>query len=496
MRPLARATLFRGHAVRTPLLLLALLALLAAGAAAAWHGSAASPGGSAAASPAVAAGSPHQRCMFVLAGKRATADGSVLMSYNNDWTANTWTEIHIVPATGSTYGYVKLNAAGNYPEGGINSRQFAACYGVATALNPLVEAADPYPKKGVGKDMWDQLVAKSASCREALVLLQQWGETIGFSGAAAGSFGMSDKNEAWVFELLGGHHWVAARVPDTMYYAQPNMPRIRQIDLNDTENFRGSADLVSFAQGLGLYDPGQGPFDVAWAYGDRADLQDWYNTNRLWGAARVLSPSRNFAVSMPYATRPVFLAADARLTVSSILTVNRYHYEGTSLDQTAGYALMSPHGQTNRPICCSYNDYSVVFQSRSWLPDGVGGVMWFAPSRACSSGVTPFYSSITGVPTDWGDKTAFMKFKAVADSLDKQGTVGGELRYKHSIGLVRGAYDGFYSDTLAQAAGVESTAASLWATNRAQAVADLTAFSTERANAIFSLAKGLPAQMP
>ena len=237
-----------------------------------------------------------------------------------------------------------------------------------------------------------------------------------------------------------------------MYYAQPNMPRIRQIDLGDPDNFRGSADLVSFAQGLGLYDPAQGPFDVAWAYGDRADLQDWYNTNRLWGAAHQLSPSQTFDVSMPYATRPVFLPADADLTVPGMISVNRYHYEGTQLDQTAGYTLMSPHAQTNRPICCSYNDYSVVFQSRGWLPDGVGGVMWFAPSRACSSGVTPFYSCITSVPTDWGDKTAFMAFKSVADSLDKQGTVDGELRYKHYIGFVRSAYDGFYSQTQAQAA--------------------------------------------
>ena len=495
MRPLARASAHRRHPVRSSLLLLVLLALLAAGAALAVRG----PAGTTAAtgaSQAVPAGSPHQRCMFVLAGKRATADGSVLMSYNNDWTANTWTEVVPVPATATTYGYVKLNAAGNYPEGGINTHQFAACYGAATDLNPIVEAADPYPKKGVGKDMWDQLVAKSANCREALALLQQWGDTIGFSGAAAGSFGMSDENEAWVFELLGGHHWAAARVPDTMYYAQPNMPRIRQIDLTDTNDFRGSADLVSFAQGLGLYDPAEGPFDVAWAYGDRAELQSWYNTNRLWGAAHVLSPSQTFDVSMPYATRPVFLTPDAKLTVAGIQAFNRYHYEGTALDQTAGYTLTSPHAMTNRPICCSYNDYSVVFQSRNWLPDGVGGVMWLALSRACSSGVTPFYSCITSVPTDWGDKTAFLAFKAVADSLDKQGTAGGELRYKHYIASVRSAYDGFYAETQAQAAGVESAAAALWATNQAQAVADLTAFSTQRANAIFTLAKGLPAQMP
>ena len=299
--------------------------------------------------------------------------------------------------------------------------------------------------------MWDQLLAKSANCRQALDLLPQWGDTIGFSGDAAGSFGMIDENEAWAVEVLGGHHWAAARVPDTMYYAQPNMPRIRQVDLGDTINFRGSADLVSFAQSLGLYDPSQGPFDVAWAYGNRDDLQNWYNTNRLWGAARVLSSSQTFDVSMPYATRLVFMTADAKLTVSGLIAVNRYHYEGTVLDQTSGYTTMTPHAMTDRPICCSYNDYSAVFQARSWLPDGVGGVMWVAPSRACSSALTPFYDSITSVPSAWTNKTAFGAFQAVADSLDKHGNVGGEMRYKHYIPLVRDAYYGLFDATLAPA---------------------------------------------
>ncbi len=74
--------------------------------------------------------------------------------------------------------------------------------------------------------------------------------------------------------------------------------------------------------------------------------------------------------------------------------------------------------------------------------------------------------------------------------------MGGELRYKHYIGLVRGAYDGFYAQTLVQAAGVECVAAGLWSTDKQQAIALLTAFSNERASAIYDLAKGLPAQMP
>ncbi len=94
----------------------------------------------------------------------------------------------------------------------------------------------------------------------------------------------------------------------------------------------------------------------------------------------------------------MFSAADAKLDVARLIAINRYHYEDTELDQTEGYTLMSPHEMTNRPICCGDNDYSVVFQSRKWLPNGVGGVMWYAPSRACSSGLTPFYCCIVQRP--------------------------------------------------------------------------------------------------
>ena len=122
---------------------------------------------------------------------------------------------------------------------------------------------------------------------------------------------------------------------------------------------------------------------------------------------------------MPYADRPVFVVPDDPVTRQDIQDICRYHYEGTSIDQTEDYTLMSPHAQTNRPICHSTTDYSAVWQLRSWKPDDIGGVMWVAPSRPCSSAYVPFYDSITSVPAAWTGKTAFNLFRAVADSLDK-----------------------------------------------------------------------------
>ncbi len=431
-------------------------------------------------------------CNFVMAGKDATADGSVMMGYNNDWSANNYQYLQVIPGDATHYQYVKLLTLGSIPEGGINVKQLGVNYGTFTDLDPSVLAADPYVKKGYGGELWDILLQECATVQEALDRLEQMAVT-GFGSGAAGSFGLADPDEAWLFELLGGHHWAAQRVPDDAFLAHPNIVTIRQIDLTDAENFRGSPDLVSFAQSIGRYNPLDGPFEVAWAYGDRDELSTYYDTNRLWGAFNSVAPSLGLTPTMPYATRPVFVEPDDPVTRQDIQEICRYHYEGTSIDQTAGYTLMSPHNQTNRPICHSTTDYSAVWQLRSWKPDDIGGVLWVAPSRPCSSTYIPFYDSITSVPAAFTGKTAFNAFRAVAESLDKKGTVGGTTRYGYYIPLVKSTYGAFETQCTTAQASTETTAAGLTGSAR---INYLTNYSAQRATQALGLAQGLPAQMP
>ena len=249
----------------------------------------------------------------------------------------------------------------------------------------------------------------------------------------------------------------------------------------------------AFAESIGRYSQSDGPFDVAWAYGDRTELQSYYNTNRLWGAFDKVSPSLKLQPAMPYATRPVWVVPDHRVTRQDIMAIDRYHYEGTAIDQTQGYTLMSPHAQTNRPICYSTTDYSAVWQSRSWLPAAVGGVVWIAPSRPCSSAFVPFYAGITSVPAAWTSKTAYGAFRAVADSLDKNGTVGGQIRYKYYSPLVRSTYGAFETEVTNAQASTEATASGLSGAAQSNY---LTNYSSQRATQAYNLALSLPAQMP
>ena len=465
---------------------LVVLLVLAAAAAGLAGGRAAPPNAASAATPLT------HWCNFVLAGKNATADGSVLMGYNNDWSPNNYAYVRVVPGDATHYQFVELLTKGDCEEGGVNVHQLAALYGTATDLDPSVLAADPYVKKGHGGEIWKDILQQCTTASQAINLLGQMA-TDGFSGDAAGSFAVGDPDHVWLFELLGGHHWVAEKVPNSAFLAHPNMVTIRQVDLSDSAHFRGSADLVSFAQSIGRYSPSDGAFDVAWAYADRAELQSYYNTDRLWGAFNTVAPSLGLTPTMPYATRPVYVVPDHLLTRQDIASICRYHYEGTAIDQTDGYSLMTPHDQTNRPICYKTTDYSAVWQLRDWKPDAIGGVMWVAPSRPCSSAYVPVYDSVTSVPAAWADATAYDAFRAVADSLDKNGKVNGVRRYKYYSPLVRSTYGGFETACANAQSCVEATAAGL---SGAARITYLTDYSSSRATQALDLALGLPAQMP
>ena len=223
-------------------------------------------------------------------------------------------------------------------------------------------------------------------------------------------------------------------------------------------------------------------------------LQSYYNTNRLWGAFDTVAPSLGLTPDMPYAERPVYVVPDEPVTRQDIQDICRYHYEGTGLDQTQDYTLMSPHAQTNRPICYSTTDYSAVWQLRSWKPDDIGGVMWVAPCRPCSSAYVPFYDSITSVPTAWTGKTAYNAFRTVCDSLDKN---GGRWAASSATSTTsrwcRASTAASRRSARTHRRAPRTTAAGL---SGAARITYLTNYSAQRATQAQGLAAGLPAQMP
>ena len=442
----------------------------------------------------------HKHCTYFVAGKDATADGSVLMGYNNDWDARNALVVRVVPAApdGSTYRYVRIVTAleGETPEGGLNEHQLGFLFGAATTVKQEVSDADPFLDSGYGAELWDMILQKSRTAREAIDMLEQMANTKGFSDWAAGSMAVADPNEAWDIELLGGHHWVAERIPDNAYLVQPNVLRLKQIDLSKRNKFRGSPDLVQFAISLGIYDPSQGPFDLASVYNEPDDLTEYYNTNRMWRVMTKFNPSMALDPTMPYDTRPLFVVPEHKLMRFDFMAINRDHYEHSALDETLDYALMDPHNQDDRPICYHDTDYAAVWQLRRWMPDAIGGVVWLAPSHPCSSTFVPFYAGITDLSTLWSDpvaQTAFKTFHAVSKNLDKDGAIDGDNRYQHFIPLVKSTYGAFEADEAQTQSGVERTAWGLWLWSPTKASEFLTKYSEWRADQAVGIAKSLRA---
>lgn len=104
-----------------------------------------------------------------------------------------------------------------------------------------------------------------------------------------------DVNEIWWLETIGGHHWMARRVPDDSYVVMPNQLGIDAFDLDDAfgaqENHLCSADLREFIAKNHLDLAQDGVFDPRAAFGSHTDSDHVYNTPRAWYMLRTLNPT-------------------------------------------------------------------------------------------------------------------------------------------------------------------------------------------------------------
>ena len=274
--------------LRSVLILVLLVAVLAA-AAAGLGGAGRTP----AAQAGPAAATSHW-CNFVLAGKNATADGSVLMGYNNDWSANNYVYLQAVPGDATHNKYVKLYTWGGVPEGGINEHQLGALYGTATDLDKSVLAADPYVKKGYGGEIWDLILQQCTTAQQAITLLGQMAQT-GFTSGAAGSFAVGDPERGLGLRAarrppLGRPARARQRLPRPPEHGDrpPGQPE----PTPPTSAARPTSSPSPRASAATA--PSDGPFDVAWAYDDRTDaavvLQHQPSLGRLQHGRSVARP--------------------------------------------------------------------------------------------------------------------------------------------------------------------------------------------------------------
>jgi dipeptidase len=264
---------------------------------------------------------------------------------------------------------------------------------------------------------------------------------------------IADKNEAWVFEMAPSPEkvkglWVAKKVPDGTVFVAANEFRIREIDPKDPDT-RYSKNLFEVAKKYGWWNPKKGKLDWLRTVSEGEYSHPYYSLRRVWRLQSRIAPSMKLTpwVKDGFTKKfPLFIKPDKKLTVRDVMNLYRDHYQGTIFDQTKGVTagpfgcpyrypgpmdagndtgkLTGHKGAWERPLSIYRSGYTYVAQARSWLPDPIGGIFWFAPDEAMSSVMAPFYVGApnpvpkpyyTGYSDKFDQKSVWWAFNFVAN---------------------------------------------------------------------------------
>lgn len=433
-------------------------------------------------------------CTSILVTPGASADGSAIITYNNDGAA-ICCGLSIVPAADHKPGtMIDLGKRGKIPQAPHTYRTVGLMNEHQLAIAESTFGGRPELENPQGKlsyyGMMILVLQRARTAREAIDVMVNLVAEHGY-GDVGESISIADTKEAWVLEIVGtgpggkGGIWVAVRVPDGHISCHANMSRIGEFPRDDPANCRYSENVESFAVSKGWYDPKSGkPFVFHDAYCPRTEASRRTADTRVWSILRRAAPSRHFSPDFhrskpgakPY---PWSIQPDAKLSVADVFSLMRDHYEGTEFDMRRG-ADAGPFGSPNRcpplvwsangaahcwerPISTSVTCFTMVTQLRSWLPPPVGGVLWYGVDDSYTCCYLPFYLGGTDVPSSLtrGSTTKFSwdsaawVFNFVANFAN--------LKYSHMIEEIQAAQKAVETEHFALQPAVEKTAVELFA---------------------------------
>ena len=385
-------------------------------------------------------------CTTILVGKAASYDGSTMIARNDDsgsghFTAKKFTVIHPedLPKTYRSVlshveiplpeGALRFTAMPNAVEGkgiwaasGVNAANVGMTATETITSNPRVLGADPLveyiPAKdgqpevpgGIGEEDIVYLVLPYIhTAREGVLrlgkLLEKYG-TYEMNGIA-----FQDVHEIWWLETIGGHHWIAKRVPDDAYVVMPNQLGIDQFDLEDAlgakKNHLCSADLDDFIENNHLDLSWNGVLNPRDAFGSHDDSDHVYNTPRAWFMLRYLNPhSKKWdGPNADYTPRsddlPWCMVPEKKITPEDVKYVLSAHFQGTPYDPYSSYGEKSMKGAF-RSIGVNRNDFLSVIEMRPEQADitkNTGSIIqWVAFASNVFNVLVPFYGEVETTP--------------------------------------------------------------------------------------------------
>lgn len=386
-------------------------------------------------------------CTSVMVGKSASADGSTMTSHSCDSrTDRTW--INVVPAKkykpGKTVKIYKDSkntkyyndpaavSVGEIPQAKETYAYINTAYPVMNEYQLAIGETTFGGKKEMVSskglldcpELYRLALERAKTAREAIRIIDELTKKYGYNDGGE-CFTFADPNEVWHFEILGpgagkiGAVWAAVRIPDYNIGVSVNLSRIREINLKDPDNYMASDNVFSLAQEMGFWKPEDGkPFEFCYAYADRKSMAC---RRREWRVLSIAAPSLNLdpnAENYPFSVK-----AEKKFTVKDILDIFRDYYQNTEFDMSAsvtakdkdGKVIKSPVAnpfmnneykelfkvKSERTIACQRATYVQITQSRNWLPNEIGGIVWLGYDNPVTTPHTPFYAGIKTMPKSY-----------------------------------------------------------------------------------------------
>ena len=470
-------------------------------------------------------------CSNLIVGKKASVDGSVMVSYNAD--------------DYGMFGHLCHYPAGTHPKGTMRQiydwdsgvyhgeiEEAPVTYNVIGNINEF-QLSIGETTYGGREEMVDSTgildygsliyvtLQRAKTAREAISVMTSLVEKYGYNSEGE-TFSICDPNEAWIMEMQGtgagskGVVWVALRIPDDAICAHANQSRIGKFNMKDKKNVLYSKNVISYARKMG------------WFNGKDSEFS-WKNTyafpdfsGRRFCDARVWSFFNHYAEGfdryLPWALgkdkdaedMPLWIVPNRKLSVADVENGMRDHYEGTALalDTTSigGGIYEMPYRPTpltftvdgkqyfnERPISTQQTAFTFVSQLRSWLPREIGGVLWFGNDDANMVAYTPVYCGNTVQPACYNTKGA----DAVTFSSDNAFWLCNMVsnmvypRYSQLFPELKAVRDSLETSYFASQTSIEKQAADLYQTDKAAALKLLNNYSNAKADEMLASWKHL-----
>ena len=491
-------------------------------------------------------------CTNFIVGKKASADGSVICTYNADDYGMFIGLCHYPAATHQKgemrliYDWDTRAYHGSIPEAPVtynvigNINEYQVTIG-ETTYGGREEMVDTTGIIDYGSLIYIAL-QRSKTAREAIQVMTSLTETYGYCSEGE-TFTICDPEEAWIMEMMGkgpgskGVVWVAMRIPDEAICAHANQSRIgcflngkklnpkgvypalqssKKNSKNATVDLYYSKDVVGYARRMGWFSGKDADFSWKMAYSAPDFGGRRFCDARVWSFFRHFD--KGFDRYLPWALgkdpqaedMPLWIVPDRKVSVQDIEECMRDHYEGTALalDSTSigGGIWDMPYRPTplsfevdgqkcfnERPTSTQQTGFSYVSQMRSWLPRQIGGVLWFGNDDGNMVAYTPVYCGNTVQPecynTPGADAVTFSDKNAYWVCNWVSNMV--YPRYSQLFPSLKAVRDSLEQSYFAQQKAIEEQAMRLYANSEEAAIKYLNEYSNRQAQQMLARWKQL-----